>query len=225
MVGADKLVIPGPNATDEQRSEFYTKLGRPATSDLYEMDLPEGLDAEKMDKTQIDLWKERLHKAGVPASQAKELLSTFVSEDFQRSQAQQQGIESQLTQWEMDSKEKFGDKFEETANFARYALKEAGVPGALELLESTGLANHPAILATLAKLGAAITESTAKGGGTVGFNANTPEGAQAQLLQFNRNPETREALYNKSHPNHDAAVAERLRLNNTAYPEEGSGNK
>ena len=220
MVGADKLVIPGENATPEQTNEFFTKLGRPAEAKDYEMVLPEGLDESTLDTAQIDKWKDRFHEAGISAKVAKEFLSQHISEEFARNQQAQQGAADQLQSWELEAKETFGDKFDETANLARYALKEAGSPELMELLNNTGLANNPHLIGTLAKLGAAITEETAKGGGSTGFNSNTAEGAQAQLVQFNRNPDLQKALHDRADSNHTFAVEERKRLFLLAYPDE-----
>lgn len=220
MVGADKLVIPGDNATPEQRAEFFTKLGRPPEAAGYEMDLPEGLDASTLNTEEIDKWKGRMHEAGIPAAAAKGLLTQYIAEEFARGQQAQQSVADQLQTWELESKEKFGDKFDETANLARYALKEAGSEDLMKILNDTGLANNPYVIETFAKLGASITEQTAKGAGTTSFNANTTEGAQAQLVQFNRNPEMQKALHDRNDKNHNFAVEERKRLFGVAYPSE-----
>ena len=134
MVGADKLVIPGENATPEQTNEFFTKLGRPAEAKDYEMVLPEGLDESTLDTAQIDKWKDRFHEAGISAKVAKEFLSQHISEEFARNQQAQQGVADQLQSWELEAKETFGDKIpplSSTKPLCGHALGAAGVHEAI----------------------------------------------------------------------------------------------
>ena len=48
MIGADKIIIPGNESTDEDWGEVFKKLGRPETGEGYELakpeDIPEGMD-------------------------------------------------------------------------------------------------------------------------------------------------------------------------------------
>ena len=43
-IGADKLVVPGENATAEERDAFFTSLGRPAEAKDYIITPPEGVE-------------------------------------------------------------------------------------------------------------------------------------------------------------------------------------
>ncbi len=59
--------IPGENATDEQKTEFFTKLGRPETSDGYEFKAPE-LPKEspvKYDLAFAKAFRDKFHELGI----------------------------------------------------------------------------------------------------------------------------------------------------------------
>jgi len=66
-LGQDSVVIPGENATEEERNAFYTRLGRPEKPDGYELKDPEGLPVDAEVKKSF---QEIAHKAGINTQQA-----------------------------------------------------------------------------------------------------------------------------------------------------------
>lgn len=70
--------VPGENSTDEQKAEFYAKLGRPEKPEGYEIarpeNLPEGLPYDEVLEGKI---KQVAHGAGVTQSQLAALAKVF----------------------------------------------------------------------------------------------------------------------------------------------------
>lgn len=188
MIGADKLVLPGKDATAEQRAEFYTKLGRPPAADGYEFKLPEGLSQDKLNMERLNGWRARFHEAGLTKAQGDSILSQFLSEEQGVAVAQAKSLEERLASDERVTKQKFGVKYDETINFVRLALNEFATPELYSAIESAGLGNNPAFVEAFAKIGQQLAgDGQPRGFGasnTTGGGVSSPEQAQAALAQI-----------------------------------------
>ncbi len=225
MIGAEKLVIPGDKATPEEWSSFYNKLGRPETPDKYSYKLPDGVKPEQLDKATLDTWLKELHEAGVPAKAADRIVSKYLVDEQARAKALEKAEADKRQGWELQLKKDLGPKYDESLNYARWALKEFGdVHGNLvKMLDETGLGDNPAIVKFFAQVGARLADDKARGvGGGPRFSAGmgSPEEAQASLTAFNRDPEKQKAMFDPQHPNHAAVIKERTDLFLAAFPKE-----
>lgn len=220
LVGAEKLVVPGPTATPEELSAFYTKLGRPAKPEEYVPKLPEGLTEDKLDKARLDTWRKEMHDAGIPKAAAERLLSKYLADEHGAYTAAQAAQTKALEQNELAIKQEFGAKFDEKVNHARWAVKEFGSDALLQMLDQTGLGSHPEVVKLFAKIGESVADDRARGTGSRQMAGATlaPEAAQHELTIFNKNPENTKALFDANHPRHDAVVAERKALFEAAFP-------
>jgi ribosomal protein L22 len=218
MIGADKVALPGKDATADQMSEFYNKTGRPETLDGYEFALPEGLTNDDLDASKLAEWKQELFDAGVSKTAAARIISKYLASEHTSRLEATTGAETQLKTWDTEARTRFGDKFDETANHARYALKELGNPGLAEILDQTGMGSHPDVIEFFAKAGRTISEQEPRGSGFRAFSANTPEQAQTLLTQFNRDPSKQAALFDNKHAQHASVIKERQELFMKAFP-------
>lgn len=217
LVGAEKLVVPGPTATPEELAAFYTKLGRPEKPDGYVPKLPEGLTEDKLDKARLDTWRKEMHEAGIPKVAAERLLSKYLADEQTAIKAAQEQQAKALEQNELSIKQEFGVKFDEKVNYARWAVKEFGSDGLLQMLDQTGLGSHPEVVKLFAKIGESLSEDKARGTGVKTFGSS-PEQAQADLNAFNRDEAKTKALFDASHPQHEYVVQERKKLFEAAFP-------
>lgn len=222
MVGADKLVVPGPNASAEEQASFYNKIGRPETADKYTYRLPEGVKAEQLNKTVMDSWLKEMHEAGVPAKAAERLLSKYLADEFATHNAAKTNTTKTQQGWELSLKEKWGAKYDESLNYAKFALKEYGDPAGnlSKFLDATGLGSHPEVLDFFQRVGRTLSDDKARTGRSAGFSATprNPAEAQDQLNAFNTNKDKQKALFDRKDIGHDAAVAERKALFEAAFP-------
>ena len=76
QMGADKMIVPNKNFTDEQWRETFTKLGLPSTLDEYKVDpnLPEG---KQLDETLLNGYREKAHQLGILPNQAQGIMEFF----------------------------------------------------------------------------------------------------------------------------------------------------
>lgn len=224
LVGAEKLVIPGKDATPEQIAEFRTKLGVPAKPEEYGLKLPEGLTEDKLDKARVDAWKKHLHDQGVPKAAAEALITQYLTDEHSLMQARAKAQADEQKAWATQLKEQFGNEYDTKVNLARYALEQFKDPALISWLEETGAGSHPAVVAFFSKVGQALSDDSPRSGGGSGTGGNgeprTAAQAQAALNEFNRNESKQKALWDHAHPQHDAVVAEKDKLFKLAYPDD-----
>lgn len=222
LVGADKLVIPGKDASPEQIADFRKKLGVPEKPEEYGIRLPEGLTEDKLDKARVDAWRKHLHEQGIPKAAAEALIGQYLADEFSTVQARAKAQEEQAKAWQMQLKEKFGQKYDENINLARFALEQFSDPSLVQWLEESGAGNNPAVVEFFAKVGQALSDDAPRNGGGTGMGGNgapkTAAQAQAALNEFNRNESKQKALWDPQHPQHDAVVKEKDQLFKLAFP-------
>ena len=220
LVGADKLVIPGKDASPEQVAEFRAKLGVPAKPEDYVVTLPEGMTEDNLDKKLMDTWRSRLHAQGIPKTQAEAIIKEYLADNAAQMTAQAKAAEKQQQDWELSLKQKFGSNYDTEVNFAKFALAQLGDQQLAAVLDQTGFGSHPAVVEFFAKAGRAISDDKARGngGGNGGKPTNAPA-AQAALNAMNNDQAKHNALWNKNDPQHDAVVKERAELFKLAYPD------
>lgn len=121
----------------------------------FELKAPEG---KQFDAEVLGTYTEAAKALGLKVDAAQTLLDK-VAPVLEARQAQQ--IAEVRTQWESATKadkEIGGDKLATSLATAKKALDAFGSPELRQLLESTGLGNHPEIVRAFAKAGSAISE-------------------------------------------------------------------
>ena len=84
------VVVPGENATDDERKAFYSKIGVPEAPDKYEL---EDLKVEQYTAEADKMFRELMLKSNVPKGAAKSVHKAFV-------EMIQQGVQAQAKQRE-----------------------------------------------------------------------------------------------------------------------------
>lgn len=127
---------------------------QPTPEPDYSFEMPEGVE---LDKSGVDEFTAIAKELKLPADAAKKLVGLEVK----RVQAQQQAhatlVESWAEQVKAD-KDLGGEKLQENLAVARKAIDAFGSPELKELLNSTGLGNHPEVVKAFLKAGKAISE-------------------------------------------------------------------
>ena len=182
LLGADKagrgVILPKDDATPEEMSAFYNKLGRPENADGYKLPIPEGQSPE-FAKTAAG-W---FHEMGLSAKQAEGLTGKWNEFQAQAAEAAEAQYAQQSTLDEQELRREWGKDFDAHAELARRARREAGLTDeegrALE--RALGLKKAANVFA---KLGKQYAESPMKGGeGSTGAGkfGNTPADAKARI--------------------------------------------
>ena len=187
----DMVVVPGENATDEQRQAFYTKLGRPETADKYTItkpaDLPDGVPYSPEVEA---VFKDQVHKLGLTNAQAKAQWDWYfgmTKTGFEKSQqAEQQATEAAVNKLKDEWK---GEDFKVNSELAARAFMQFGgkTPEVEAFFKDTKvngvqLGNHPTFLRVFAAIGKAISDDSLNGGRGAGGSGEKSDEEQAKAL-------------------------------------------
>ncbi|MDB4261317.1 hypothetical protein N9878_00480 [bacterium] len=210
MMGADKagrtVTLLGDDATPEQRSEFYTKLGRPEDASGYGIAAPEGGD-----NAFADAMTGAFHEAGLSKAQADIINGKWEEFSGGMTQAAADAEHMSAVDAEADLRKDWGAAYEKNVGTVNAAAEQLGFTEAqLEgLRQSMGPVEA---MKFVHNLGAQIGDDVVISGEAKGSNERTPEQAKQELGELQMNKEFMDAWLNKQHPGHEAAVAKKSAL-------------
>lgn len=133
--------------------------------DFANLELPEGM---VLDDAAVEQFGSVIKELGLDQEQTQKMASAYAQ--LQQAKAQEAGeaFSQQLDQWYEQSttdKEFGGDKFEESAKLAVQAVEKFGGPELKQVLENTGLGNHPEVIRFMYRVGKAVSEDNPGAGG------------------------------------------------------------
>lgn len=204
--------MPDKDATPEQMSEFYGKLGRPDAPDGYEFKFGEDV---KVDDGLMQFARTAFHEAGLTPAQAQAVADKWNEYSAQGSSTLQDQIAEQNTQELTALTEKWGADLEKNKAAGQLAVKALGADEAL-LSKVENQIGSAALVELMALIGRKSDEGTLTGGGGGGDPAlpenMSKEQAQARIDEL-RGDEAFDKKYNDAnHPEHKDAVAMLTRL-------------
>ncbi len=203
MIGADKMIKPNKNFTDDDWNNFYSAAGRPDEAknyDIkYETDNPEALDN----------YKAAVHKMGLSTSQAQSILDYYTEMNKTASDAFTRDLEQKKHQQELELRKELGQQFDPSIMKARQAAQTFASEEILNLPMADGstFKDHPAIIKMFIGIADKMGEDVIRADGDGSFLSPIEIDKQiAELTQPNM------PYWNKTHPDHDKAVAQVLEL-------------
>ena len=189
----------------EPMDEVYNALGRPETHENYDM-------GEYAPETTED-FRQLAHQIGLNNDQANVLFDAYVN----AMAGQQEQEQSAFEQFEVENtqalQKEWGGSFDKNVELARRAFMNFATPEAVEIMEQTGLGNHPEILKVFSRIGELLQEdSVLPGSSTPVLGGMNPAQAQETFNSKMADPEFRNAYLDGYHPNHAQAVQEITKL-------------
>ena len=213
MIGAEKVGVPGKWATEDDWSEVWTKLGRPADADGYELkvETPEGVEP---DGEMLSWFKSTAHANGLTPRQAQGLLAEYTQFTQGREQSTSGQIEQQQANAEQELRREWGEAYDNRLSVAKDVLAQFGSDELADTATTSGstlFGNDPNVIRMLHKVGAYINERVSEdgllGAKTTGMMA--PDEAQAKLRELTAEGSP---YWNNRAPEHDWYVEEALRM-------------
>lgn len=129
---------------------------------LYDgLKLPDGI---LFDDASLDAFKTLSQEMGLSLEQVQKLVDFeghFLRQGISDDENEKQQI---LESWAKQTKEMYGPDFEDAVSLAVRAADAFGGPELRQLLETTGLGNHPVIVRTFNEIGKRISEDSFPGG-------------------------------------------------------------
>lgn len=141
-----------------------TKATDPAAPESYDLKMPEGVELDQAAAAEFTAIAKELK---LDQAAAQKLADVGAKMAQRQVEAHAKLVESWVEQVKTD-KEIGGDRFEENLGIARKALEAFGTPALRDVLNATGIGNHPEVIRAFYKVGKAISEDR--------FVAGAPKG-------------------------------------------------
>ena len=206
LVGADKIPVPNKHSTDEDWHEVFKRLGAPETPEDYKYNLK---DVE-LDQNQVSEFNKEAHKLGLLPRQAESLIKFYNEMNSNNAASQEEAAAQAQLVTETELKKEFGPQFNKRLDQAKkLAVNSLGS----EFLENTylkdgsRLGDNIKVIKAFSELADKLSEDEIiKGDGSEYMTAKDIEKEINELTQEGS------AYWSKTHPNHQKAVQEVLKL-------------
>lgn len=219
MIGADKLVLPRPDAGPQEWEAVYNRLGRPSDAAKYDLSKTQIPQNFPFDPAFTDKAKALFHKVGLSQTQAATMWDEMIKAEVgnysmfteERAKAREKAIETLKGEWGADF-----NKNQALAEQAKYAF---GGDELKNWLAETGLADDPMLTKLFAKVGQAMAEDPIFKQSTMqsGF-APTADVAKSEIAALQGNTEFMKQYTDRDHPQHAQAKARMDNLWKKAFP-------
>jgi hypothetical protein len=131
-----------------------TKATEPQVPEAYELQMPDGIE---LDKASADEFTTIAKELKLDQAAAQKLADIAAKQAQRQVDAHTALVESWVAQVKTD-KDIGGDKLDENLSIARKALDTFGTPELRDVLNASGLGNHPAVIKAFVNAGKAISE-------------------------------------------------------------------
>lgn len=151
------ITLPGENATSEERAAFLERLGVPKTKEDYQFTKPESLPEGLEYNEKFDAWfRDKAHALNLSKAQAEGLYNDYnrMMTDRQAETLAERAVKRKET--EAVLMREMGEKYGETMQLARRAVRVFGSDEFDGFLSETGLADDARMVKFFAGLGRSI---------------------------------------------------------------------
>lgn len=215
-LGRDKIAKP---VTEDDWNDTYDFLGRPESADAYEININEEYPDQvkaAFDEQSLTAYKAKAYELGLNANQTQELLNFYGGNLAGQYAAMEEAQGQSLEEGEKALQAEWGRAYEQNKGFAQKAFEQYGGEELAQVMETSGLGNHPAVLKAFANIAkSTMADKELVGPTNQSGQALTPQEAKDQAAQLMANP----AYTNKRHPEHAGLVKQVQRLFESAYGE------
>ena len=206
IVGADKIPVPNKFATEDDWKAVFNKLGAPEKPEDYKYNFKEG----EVDQELVSSFNQQAHKLGLLPSQAESLIKFYNDMNEGSSiQAEEKAAETRLTT-ENELKKEFGPQYAKRLDQAKRLASSTLGNDFLEntfLQDGSRLGDNLSVVKAFSNLAEKLSEDeVVKGDSSSYMTANEIE------KEINSLTEEGSPYWTKTHPNHQKAVQEVLKL-------------
>jgi hypothetical protein len=202
-VPAEQLLrLPGAG---EPMDDVYNALGRPETHEHYDMSdyAPESTEN----------FRQLAHEIGLNNDQANTLFNAYMDSIAGQEESESEAFDQFEVENTQALQKEWGGDFDKNVELARRAFMNFATPEAVEIMEQTGLGNHPEILKVFSRVGELLQEdSVLPGSSTPILGGMNPAQAQQSIDAKMSDPNFRNAYLDQYNPGHADAVREMTKL-------------
>jgi hypothetical protein len=206
LVGADKIPVPNKHATEEDWNEVFKRLGAPDTPDGYKYNIKD----QELDQTQVKEFNKAAHQLGLLPKQAEGLIKFYNEMNGNNAASQEEAAAQAQLQTETELKKEYGPQFAKRLDQAKKLAVNSLGSDFLEntyLKDGSRLGDNIKVIKAFSELADKLSEDEIiKGDGSDYMTAKDIEKEINELTQEGS------AYWSKTHPNHNKAVQEVLKL-------------
>lgn len=221
-----KGVIPPSDWNDKQQvTRFYRELGvpeKPSEYDLSRVQIPENVPWD--DQLGLTMLRD-MHEAGLTPRQAETVIQKYADYQANLYSEWAQGLQASRENVKAELQQQWGRAYEEKLRRASDIAKHAwgddlDAIRTLQLQDGSMLGDNPLFLKGLAQIGEVTREHQAVGDKQPRRLTKTPQEARDEWTTLQTDADFNNALWDKNHPAHSAAVSRRDALYAAMHPEE-----
>jgi len=214
MIGADKIALPGKNASEEEWDAVYNRLGKPEEAKTYEEDFGDLPIPEENVKN----FKDAAHKLGLNQTQFKGLTTWY--KDLIKTQVEDINVDADTKRAESEAalRKEFGKTYDAKLKSSQRVFQTYGDTKFLdvELKDGTKLGDHPTFIKLMSNIADTISEDKIATG-EKGSEFFTPAEAKRKITELTA-PGT--PYWNRKDAGHENAVKEVADMQEMVHPEE-----
>ena len=208
-IGGDPANLVNLPQEGESWDNFYNQIGRPET--------PEGYDFGD-DGGDLDFYRQATHQLGLTQDQAANMLELYASVEEEQKEAQQKASADFAVESQIELKREWQQNYDAKLDQAQRAFAQFSTPEFNQIMDETGLGNHPEVIKAFAKIGSMIGEDQLVVGTGLGRSQLSPFDAQEQIQANYSDPEFSKAYRDNRNPGHKSAMDKMDSLFKQAYP-------
>lgn len=203
----DIIGIPGPDAKPEDVNAFEMKLGRPATAADYKFEYPKDFTP---DPRMEEFGREFFFKTGIPQAKVPQALAAWEAFVAKTSADGEAAAVVENTKALEAFKTGYKGDFNADVSAGQNIAKAIGLDQ-VDIAKLEASVGAAPIATLFAKLGAALSKTpefkSALGSIITNDPLSSPEAAAAEIARLGNDKNHQDALWNKQHPQHAAALA------------------
>ena len=218
MLGS-RVKVPTEESTDEERSDFYTKLGRPEAPDKYELQIDERFSQNPQDLQKIQEFREKAFEQGFSNTQAQKAVD-FYTDMINGAMIDQDAIIGQSrVNAETALKKEWGvTQYDKNLALSRRAFNRFADDDLKKFVDENGISNNVAMIKFLHKIGTAFNEPEMAG---MGQDSGSVDSDSARIeidaMMKDSTHKYNKALFDPKDVKHGEAIAYRDNLYDVVY--------
>ena len=208
-IGGDPANLVSLPQEGESWDNFYNQTGRPETPEGYEFGEDGG---------DLDFYRSAVHQIGLTQEQATDMLDLYSSVQEEQNEASEKATADFAVDSQIELKREWQQNYDAKLDQAQRAFAQFSTPEFNEIMDETGLGNHPEVIKAFAKIGSMIGEDKLVVGTGLGRSQMSVHDAQDQIQSNYRDAEFSKAYRDNRNPGHKNAMDTMDKLFKSAYP-------
>ncbi len=209
MIGGNPDQMVAIPQEGEDWNGFYNKMGRPEQAKDYQFNDENG---------ELDGFREFAHDTGLTQQQAENILNLYADSQEQEEGENVQLQKDQEVNTTMQLQQEWGKNYDGKLDYAKRAFAQFASPELSQLMDESGLGNHPEMLRAFSKVGELLGEDSLVVGTGLGSSQLSPQQAQEEIQALYRDKDFSTSYRDNRDPGHSSAMKKMDKLYQTAYP-------